>query len=179
MYLCSLMVDVSLIPILEMTYVWFGWYIRKMIVTHHGFLARFGDHTNLPLTQSQPYFPPRFQVTMLEIFFLLWKKKLVMFKIHNPCNGRVRVPSISAPGGIACRPQRASITFTEESTGLLFFLTFVCFKKNIIAIMAIFLWFVKTRSLLSPFHQLQLKVNYGRGNPAWAVFCNKTKTNQL
>ena len=126
----SLMVDVSLIPILEMTYVWFGWYIRKMIVTHHGFLARFGDHTNLPLTQSQPYFPPRFQVTMLEIFFLLWKKKLIMFKIHNPCNGRVRVPSISAPGGIACRPQRASITFTEESTGLLFFSAFVCLKKR-------------------------------------------------
>ena len=101
-----------------------------MIVTHHGFLVRFGDHTNLPLTQSQPYFPPRFQVTKLEIFFLLWKKKLIMFKIHNPCNGRVRVPSISAPGGIACRPQRASITFTEESTGLLFFSAFVCFKKK-------------------------------------------------
>ena len=130
MYLCSLMVDVSLIPILEMTYVWFGWYIRKMIVTHHGFLVRLGAPTNLPLTQSQPYFPPRFQVTKLEIFFLLWKKKLIMFKIHNPCNDRVRVPSISAPGGIACRPQRASITFTEESTGLLFFSVFVCLKKK-------------------------------------------------
>ena len=58
------------------------------------------------------------------------EKKLIMFKIHNPCNGRVRVPSISAPGGIACRPQRASITFTEESTGLLFFSAFVCFKKK-------------------------------------------------
>ena len=101
-----------------------------MIVTHHGFLVRLGAPTNLPLTQSQPYFPPRFQVTMLEIFFLLWKKKLIMFKIHNPCNGRVRVPSISAPGGIACRPQRASITFTEESTGLLFFSVFVCLKKK-------------------------------------------------
>ena len=147
-----------------------------MIVTHHGFLARFGDHTNLPLTQSQPYFPPRFQVTMLEIFFLLWKKKLIMFKIHNPCNDRVRVPSISAPGGIACRPQRASITFTEESTGLLFFSAFVCFKKKYYCHLSLIF---KNPPTAQPLPPAPVESQLWPRKSSLSSVCNKTKKNQL